>query len=140
MVDLEGDFHATCRKSLIYKNYKAGVKGMLLIIFESFLTYRFSRNPVNGDVSEWFESNFGLPHGSILSPVVSLVFTDDFPADPSKSNLQLPNCLSEHPPNESKYADDYNLWQSSNNLKQLEKELQWDLDMIMQWSKKQTIT
>ena len=51
-VDLEGDFHATWRKGLIYKNYKAGVKGMLLTIFDRFLTYRFSRNPVNGDVSE----------------------------------------------------------------------------------------
>ena len=116
-VDLEGDFHATWRKGLIYKNYKAGVKGMLLTIFDRFLTYRFSRNPVNAYVSEWFESNVGLPHGSILSPVLFLVFTDDFSADPSKSNFQLPNCLSKHPPNKSKYADEYNLWQSGNNLK-----------------------
>ena len=96
---------------------------MLLAIFDSFLTNRFSRNLVYGYVSEWFESNYGLPQGSILSPVLFLVFTGDPSADPAKSNLQLPNCPSKHPPNESKYADDYNLWQSSYNIKQLEEEL-----------------
>ena len=82
---------------------------MLLIILDSFLTDRSSRNLVNGCVSEWFESNYGVPQGSILSPVLFLVVTGDLSADPAKSNLQLPNCPSKHLPNESKYADDYNL-------------------------------
>ena len=110
MVDLEGAFDATWRKGLIYKLYKTGIKGMLLTILDSFLTNRFSRNLVNGYISEWFESNFGLPQGSILSPVLFLIFTGDLSADPAKSNLQLPNCPSKHPPNESKYVDIYNLW------------------------------
>ena len=82
---------------------------MLLTILDSFLTNRFSRNLVNGYVSEWLESNHGFPQGSILSPVLFLVFTGDLSADPAKSNLQFPDCHSKHPPNESKYADDYNL-------------------------------
>ena len=48
MADLEGTFDATWRKVFIYKIYKAGVKGMLLTILDSFLTNRFSRNLVNG--------------------------------------------------------------------------------------------
>ena len=110
LADLEGAFDATWRKGLIYKLYKACVKGMLLTILDIFLTHRFFRNLVNGYVSEWFKSSYGLPHGSILSPVLFLIFTGDLSADPAKSNLQLPNCPSKHPPNESKYADDYNLW------------------------------
>ena len=104
-------------KKLIYKLCKVGVKGILLTILDSFLTNRFSRKLVNGYISEWFESDIGLPRGSILSPVllVFLVFSDDLLADPAKSNLQLPNCPSKHPPNKSKYADDYNLWQSREN-------------------------
>ena len=82
---------------------------MLLIILDSFLINRFSRNLVNGYVSEWFESNYGLPQGSILSPVLFLVVTGDLSADPAKSNVQLPNYPSKHLPNESKYADNYNL-------------------------------
>ena len=61
MADLKGAFDATWRKGLIYKLYKTGIKGMFLTILDSFLTNRFSRNLVNGYISEWFESNFGLP-------------------------------------------------------------------------------
>ena len=60
MANLEGAFDATWRKGLIYKLYKAGVKGMLLTVLDSFLTNRFSRNLVNGCITEWFESDFGL--------------------------------------------------------------------------------
>ena len=108
-MDLEGALDAIWRKGLICKLYKAGVKGMLLRILDRFLTNRFSRNLVNGYVSEWFESNNGLSQGSILSPVLFLVFTGDLSADPAKSNLQFPNCPSKHQPNESKYVDGYNL-------------------------------
>ena len=85
-------------------------KSMLLTIPDSFLISRFCRNLVNGYTSEWLESDFELPQGSILSPVLFLVFTGDLSADPAKSNLKLPNCPSKYPRNESKYADDYNLW------------------------------
>ena len=83
---------------------------MLLTFLDSFLTNKFSRNLVNGYISEWFESNCGLCQGSILSPVLFLVFTGNFSTDPATSNLQLPNCPSKHPPNESKYVEDYSLW------------------------------
>ena len=72
------------------------------------LKNRFSRNLVNCYVSEWFESNFGLPQRSILSPVLFLVFAGDLSAEPANSDLKLPNCFSKHPPNEFKYADNYN--------------------------------
>ena len=73
MAELEGAFDATRRKGLIYKIYKAGVKGMLLTILDSYLTNRFSRNLVNGYASKGFESNYRLPQGSILSPVLLIL-------------------------------------------------------------------
>ena len=75
MAELEGAFDATRRKGLIYKIYKAGVKGMLLTILDSYLTNRFSRNLVNGYASKWFESNYRLPQGSILSPVLLILLS-----------------------------------------------------------------
>ena len=38
MTDIEGAFDATRRKGLIFRIYKAGVKGMLLTFFDCFLT------------------------------------------------------------------------------------------------------
>ena len=97
---------------------------MLLTILDSFLTNIYFRNLVNGYISERFESDFGLSQGSILSLILTLVFSGGFSAYPVESNFQLLNCPSKHPPNESKYMDDYKLWQSSDNIRQLEEEIQ----------------
>ena len=106
--------------------------GTLVTFLHSFLSNKFSRNLANGYISDGLKAISDFLRGSILSPVLFLVFSGDLSADPAKSNLQLPNCLSKHPPNKSKYADDYKL---CNNIKQLE-ELQWDLNVIMQWCQK----
>ena len=106
---------------------------MLLTILDGFLINRFSRNLVNGYFNEWLESDVGLPQGSILSSVLFLPFIGNLSADPANLNLQLPNYPSKHLPNESKYADDYNLWRSSKIIKQPKEELQRDLNIIMQW-------
>ena len=117
-------------------NFTKQVLKACLTILDSFLANRFSRNLVNGYISKWFKSNSGLPQGSILSPVLFLDFTGDHSADPAKSNLQLPNCHSKYPPNESKYVDNYKLWWSSNNIKQLQEKLHWDLYITIQWCQK----
>ena len=124
MAEFEGTFDATWRKGLICKLYKAGVKSLLLTILDSFLTNIYFTNLVNGYISEWFGSDFGLPQRSILSLILILVFSGGFSAYPVESNFQLLNFPSKHPPNESKYVDDYNLWQSSDNIRQLEEEIQ----------------
>ena len=64
MTNLEGAFDATL---MMEKRFDlAGIKSMLLTILDSLLTNRFSRNLVKGYVSEWFESNYGLPQGALL--------------------------------------------------------------------------
>ena len=97
---------------------------MLLTILDGFIINRFSRNLVNGYFSEWLESDFGLPQVSIHSSVLFLPFTGNLCADPANLNLQLANYPSKHPPNESKYADGYNLWRSNKIIKQPKEELE----------------
>ena len=92
MTDSEGAFDATRRKCLIFRIYKAGVKGMLLTFLDCFLTNLFCGNLINGYISEWFESNFGACQGFILSSALFLVIAGDLSSDPAKSNLKLPNC------------------------------------------------
>ena len=55
MSNLERAFDVTWRKGVTYKYCKAGLKGTLLIFLISFHVNRFSRNLVNGYISEWFE-------------------------------------------------------------------------------------
>ena len=68
-------------QGLIYKFYKAGVKGILLTIHDSFLTKRFPRNLVNCFISEWFEIDVGISQDCILKSVLFLVFSGDLSAD-----------------------------------------------------------
>lgn len=66
---------------MIYKFYKAGVKGILLTIRDSFFTKRFPRNLVNCFISEWFEIDVGISQDSTLKSVLFLVFSADLSAD-----------------------------------------------------------
>ena len=87
ITDLEGAIDATWCKGLIYKLYHSGIKGDLLILLNNFLTDRLSRNNVNGYVSKWFPTTIGLPQGSILSPILFLVYTGDLLTDQKLVNF-----------------------------------------------------
>ena len=75
---------------MIYKLYKAGIKSMLLTILDSLLTNRFSRNLVKGYVSEWFESNYGLPQGALLH------FLPPVPPLPPKVRVRVRVSIKSH--------------------------------------------
>ena len=72
-----------------FVNFTKQVIVTLLTILDSFLTNRYSWNLVNGYISEWFESDFGLPQRSILIPVPFVVFSGDISADRVKSTYNF---------------------------------------------------
>ena len=94
MTDLEGAFDATCRKGLMYKIYDCGITGNLLIIINSYLENRKARNLVNNFTSDWFYTTKGLLRGSIISPILFLIFTGDLSADPRASNSIIDTLIS----------------------------------------------
>ena len=94
MTDLEGAFDATCRKGLMYKTYDCGITGNLLIIINSYLENRKARNLVNNFTSDWFYTTKGLLRGSIISPILFLIFTGDLSADPRASNSIIDTLIS----------------------------------------------
>ena len=81
MADLEGAFDSVWREGGIYKLYKAGItNNNLLLILTSFLKHRQYRNLIDTHTGNWSNTTSGIPQGSILSPLIVLVYTADMSA------------------------------------------------------------
>ena len=57
-------------EGLIYKVKRIGVTGLPLELIQSFLHHRFQRVVSNGQSSTWLSVTAGVPHDSILGPLL----------------------------------------------------------------------
>ena len=70
------------------------LNGRLLDWFTSYLYDRKQRVVVEGVESNWLNVSSGMPQGSILGPMLFLLFIDDIPKVTSSSKLSLFAILS----------------------------------------------
>ena len=126
--DLQGAFDSVWRKGALYKLHQAGINSNLLSVFSSFFTDRSFRNLVNSYTSEWSFSYTGVPQGSLLSPLIFLIFTADMTTEEVE---QL-----EATPQESKYADDFNFWRIVKDFDSLLIQIQIAIINLQSWCKK----
>ena len=64
-------------EGLIFKLRQCGVTGQLLSLICNFLADRKQRTVLNGKTSDWGKISAGVPQGSILGPLFSLVYIND---------------------------------------------------------------
>ena len=64
-------------KGLLYKFKLVGIRGALLDWFESYLTYRQERIILDGQSSNWRQIEARFPQGSVLGPLLFLIYIDD---------------------------------------------------------------
>ena len=90
--------------------------------FESYLCHRKQRVSLNNNLSSTSEVIHGVPQGSILGPLLFLIFINDL-------HLYLQNNTSTI----DLYADDTTIYYSCSNILMLERNLQKSLDCLQIW-------
>ena len=105
----------------MHKLSTVGFQGKLLRWLSSFLSDRTMRVGVHGSYSTWFHMLSGVPQGSVLGPVLFLLYVNDLP-DWIKCSMRM-------------FADDMKIWNIVTSASDCS-DLQMDIDVLVQWSNK----
>ena len=125
-LDISKAFDKVWHKGLLYKLEAIGVRDPLLSWFCSYLSDRKQRVVIDGQSSDWIGTNSGVPQGSVLGPLLFLIYINDI-ADNVQSDCLL-------------YADDTSLFDVVDDPTASAVKLNSDLERICDWAKRWLIT
>ena len=120
-LDFRKAFDAVPHQRLIEKLKSFGISGNLLEWLKCFLIGRKQRVVIGEEQSSWSEVKSGIPQGSVLGPVLFVIFINDIPR-------ALQNATKI-------FADDTKAYKAVRNIED-QASLQNDVDSAFNWSQK----
>ena len=118
-LDLAKAFDSVDHGILLNKLEKLGIRGLGLSLLKSYLTGRLHYVKTNDAVSEMKVLNIGVPQGSVLGPLLFLIFINDLP-NATKFSVTL-------------FADDTFLSLESSDINKLQIEANAELEKVRKW-------
>ena len=125
-LDVSKAFDKVWHGGLLHKLRCKGVSGQLLDWFDSYLKGRKQRVVINGQQSSLLEVSAGVPQGSILGPLLFLIYINDIVTNVSSDIFM--------------FADDTILFEIIENHERSFTTLNNDLDVLSRWAAQWLVT
>ena len=126
-VDFEKAFDSVWKKGLLIKLNKLGITGHIAKLLNSFLFTRKVKLNINGKVGATrISADYGLPQGSVLSPLLFKIYVQDFLAElENRADIDI-----------FKFADDGTVKISTENSQTCVQTLNYVLELLHKWTRK----
>jgi hypothetical protein len=125
-LDVSKAFDKVWHLGLLHKLKTNGIDGKLFEWLEDYLTNRMISVVINGQSAPWAKTNAGVPQGSILGPLLFLVFINDV-VDDIESDINL-------------FADDTSLMNIIEQIQDSYATLNRDLEKLSEWADQWLVT
>ena len=119
-VDLQKAFDTVDHKILLHKLEYYGIRGVCNDWFKSYLSDRKQFVSINGYNSDLMPVDCGVPQGSVLGPLLFLIYINDL-------HKAIQYCKVHH------FADDTNLFHTSKSVKNVNKLVNRDMKRFNDW-------
>ena len=119
-LDMSKAFDKVWHKGLIFKLEQNGVTGNLLKLLKNYISNREQRVVLNGMHSDWGSINSGVPQGSVLGPLLFLIYINDL-ENGIKSSIKF-------------FADDTSLFSTVSDPITSAENINHNLKLISQWA------
>ena len=119
-LDISKAFDKVWHDGLLFKLTIYSVEGDLLLLLKNYLKNRKQRVVLNGQTSEWRKLISGVPQGSVLGPLLFLIYINDLP-DGKTLICQI-------------FADDASLFSKVQDINRSANELNCDLEKVSNWA------
>ena len=120
-LDMSKAFDKVWHEGLLFKLKQNGIDGNLLALLTNYLSNRRQRVVLNGKSSDWAPIFSGVPQGSVLGPLLFLLFINDLEAG-IISQIKF-------------FADDTSLYSVVRDPEKSARDLNHDLEVINNWAK-----
>ena len=119
-IDFSKAFDMVDHSILLKKLEHYGIRGITLNWLKSYLNNRKQFVSVNGADSDTLEMKYGVPQGSILGPLLFLIYINDIPEIAKFANFIL-------------YADDANIIITAQTIEEIHDQLIGLINSLVKW-------